>query len=184
MTSARPEIDPTFDEDIGAWFGGSMPMTPEEMEPNVFRFDSLPQSDFAFIDAVLPGHERVLYGAIGGSPYKMLSASVEGSDHYNVDFIRAEPGNGAALHSHDTQESFICLAGRWLVGWGDNSEHIIELDQYDGIMVPAGVMRRFENISDSDALLLAIVGGKDPGHVIWANSMRDPLLEARNEATS
>lgn len=175
MQRPRQEIDPAFDDEIGAWFGGSKPISRDEMMANVFRFDSLPTADFAFIDAVVPGHERVLMGAVGGSDYKRLTGQVQSAEHLNLDFVSAKPGNGAALHSHDTEETFICLTGTWEVTWGDEGEERIELDRFDGVLVPAGVMRSFRNVSDDEALLMAIVGGPDPGHVVWANVMRGPL---------
>ena len=180
MPLPRLEIEPTYDEQIGAWFGGSKAISNDEMMRKVFRFNELPDSNIAFIDAVLPGHKRVLMGALGsGAEDENLRSQVENAENYHIDFIKALPGNGAALHSHDTEETFVCLTGQWKIGWGDYGEESITLKQYDGIVVPPGVMRSFENISDSESLLLSILGGKHPGHVVWANSMHRRLQEAQ-----
>ena len=175
----RLEQDIEFDEKVGAYFGKTRPMAKNEMLERVFRFNELPYTDTAFIDAVVPGHNRVLMGALGGGTAdENLRSKVEQADNYHIDFIRAEPGNGAALHSHDSEETFVCLTGRWKILWGDEGENSVELNYLDGIVCPSGVMRAFENISDGEALMLSILGGKEPGHVVWAESMRDKLAAA------
>jgi hypothetical protein len=68
-----------------------------------------------------------------------------------------------------------------LKGWelGSGHEEELVLTYLDGIAVPPGVMRSFKNASDNEALLLSILGGNEPGHVVWANSMRQLLGEAK-----
>lgn len=174
----RQELDIDYDSEIGAYFGTSRPMSQAELKRQLFRFDRLPSSDRAFIDAALPGHERILLGALGGgTAEENLDSQVANAENYHIDFIRAEPGNGAALHSHDSEETFICLTGRWKVAFGDHGEETIELNYLDGIVCPSGVMRSFENIADHEALLLSILGSKSPGYVVWAQALRPNLLD-------
>lgn len=176
----RQERDISFDDRLGAHFGKSKPITRAEMLAKVFRFRQLPSSENAFIDSALPEHQRVMMGVIGaGTAEENLSSQVSVAENYHVDLVKAGPGKGAALHSHDSEETFICLTGRWRVSWGDEGEESVELNYLDGIWVPAGVMRAFENTSNDEALLLAILGGKTPGHVVWAESIKDKLLKAR-----
>jgi quercetin dioxygenase-like cupin family protein len=182
MPYPRKELDIVQDKTItehGAWFARSLPITREAMLKNVFRFGQMPQTDRAFVDAVIPGHNRILMGALGrGTSDENLKPQVETAENYHIDFIRAAPGNGAALHSHDTEETFICLTGKWRVAWGDNGEDHIDLNYLDGICCPPGVMRTFINVSDSEALLLSILGGKEPGHVIWSKSIQSKMAKA------
>ena len=182
MPTQRKELDIVHDKTVsehGAWFAKSLPITREAMLANVFRFGKMPQTDRAFIDAVIPGHNRVLMGALGrGTSDENLKPQVATAENYHIDFIKAEPGNGAALHSHDTEETFICLTGTWRVAWGTNGEEHIDLDYLDGICCPPGVMRSFSNVSGSTALLLSILGGKEPGHVIWSKSMQEKMAKA------
>ena len=174
--TTRLERDIDFDEQIGAWYGNGRELAPGQMQRNVFRFAELPSSPMAFIDAAMPGHERTLMGALGsGAADENLRSMVEDAQNYHIDFIRAMPGNGAALHSHDTEETFICLTGRWKVRFGDHGEDAVELAYLDGIVCPSGVMRSFENIGEAEALLLSILGGRNPGHVIWAQSIREQM---------
>ncbi len=182
MPYPRKELDIFQDASIsehGAWFGKSLPISREAMLKNVFRFGAMPDSDRAFIDAVMPGHNRILMGALGrGTSDENLKPQVETAENYHIDFIKAEPGNGAALHSHDTEETFICLTGRWRVTWGNTGEESVELGYLDGICCPPGVMRSFSNISGETALLLSILGGKEPGHVVWSSAIHEKLEKA------
>jgi mannose-6-phosphate isomerase-like protein (cupin superfamily) len=179
---ARQELDIVHDARVsedGAWFGRSKPIAREEMLSRVFRFETLPSNDTAFVDAVIPGHRRVLMGALGlGTADEKLQHQVKAAENYHIDIIRAEPGNGAALHSHDTEETFVCLTGRWRVTWGDTGSEHVELGYLDGISCPPGVMRSFENVAGETALLLSILGGKHPGHVIWSAAIRDQMVKA------
>jgi quercetin dioxygenase-like cupin family protein len=169
----RKEASVNYDKNIGAWFGASQAISREEMLSRVFRFGKLPSNDRAFIDAVIPGHNRTLMGALGlGTAEEDLKHQVEKAENYHIDYIEAEPGNGAALHSHDTEETFICLTGKWRVTWGTNGDESVELNYLDGIVCPPGVMRSFENISDKKALLLSILGGREPGNVVWSESIQ------------
>lgn len=176
MIRNRKEVALEHDQQVGAWFGNSLPLSRDQMLANVWRFGELPRTSNAFIDTALPGHERVLLGALGaGAEDEVLRSKVEKAQNYHIDYVHAGPGNGAALHSHDSEETFIALSGRWRIGWGTNGEDDIDLDYLDGIVVPAGVMRSFENISDSDALLLTILGGESPGPVVWSSALRGEL---------
>ena len=175
----RQELNITHDAAIGAWFADSKPIARDEMLAHVFRFGRMPASDRAFIDTVVPGHNRTLMGALGrGTTDENLKPQVEKAENYHIDYIKADPGNGAALHSHDTEETFICLTGAWRIAWGDNGEDHIDLGVHDGICCPPGVMRSFKNVSGGPALLLSILGGREPGHVVWARSMQSKMAAA------
>ena len=64
------------------------------------------------------------------------------------------------------------LSGRWAICWGPRGEREVVLEQYDTISVPVHVMRGFRNAGDETALMLAIVGGHDPGKVGWPEEMK------------
>ena len=63
------------------------------------------------------------------------------------------------------------MSGRWAIFWGDEGENEIELDQWDVVSMPVGIMRGFRNIGDSHANLMALLGGTDAGKVDWAESV-------------
>ena len=170
----RNERNVRFDAASGAWFGQSKPVSHGEMEGRVWRFDELVPSPRAFLDCALPGHVRTLYSALGsGSDDERLEGTaVEQAVNYHIDFVRAPPGNGAALHSHGSEETFVALTGRWNVHWGDEGEHSVVLGPFDGMVVPDGVLRGFRNVSETEAVLLTILGAHNAGHCIWAQSLQ------------
>ena len=115
----RRELNTIYDETTGAYFGESMPISRAEMDARVWRFRSLVPSPRAFPDCTLPGHVRTLFSALGpGADDEQLEGTaVEEAENYYIDFVRAGPGNGAALHSHGSEETFIALTGRWEIYW-------------------------------------------------------------------
>ncbi len=179
----RDEIDVRFNEDIKAQVGKSKPISNEEIHARVWRFDALEGSPNAFIDAAVPGHERVLYGALGsGTADEQIVKAVKAAENFHIDFIKAGPGHGAALHSHDSEEVFIVMTGRWKVAWGTNGENQIELDRFDGVSVPSGVMRSFENLGDEENILMAIIGGKHPGACVWSEAIIGKLQDVQTRS--
>ena len=145
----------------------------DEMLARTARFAGLRPSKQAFVDTRIPEYERDIFNVIGAGvtedpDHKPAITAVEG---FNVTYVGAESGKGAALHSHTTVEVFIAMSGRWAIFWGDEGENEIELDQWDVVSVPVGVMRGFRNIGDSHANLMALLGGTDAGKVDWAESV-------------
>lgn len=152
----------------------------EAMRKRVARFKELKPSRRAFVDTLIPGHEREIFNVIGRGVTEdpSLNPAIPDARDFNVTLVHAGPGKGAALHAHPTVEVFIPLSGRWVVYWGDTGENETVLEQWDTISVPPGVMRGFRNAGAEDAYLLAILGGTDAGRVTWA-----PQVLERAEAT-
>lgn len=144
----------------------------EEIEQNVARFKDQKSSAEAFIDTRIPGHERDIYSIIGAGVVEdaAMQAPIEAQD-FHLAFARCEPGKGAALHSHLTQEVFMPLSGTWSIFWGPEGEKEVILEPYDVVSLPIHIMRGFRNVGNETGMLLAIVGGHDPGHVGWADSV-------------
>ena len=137
----------------------------DEMLERVARFKGLRPSRQAFVDTRIPEHIRDIYNVIGqgvteDADLKPAITAVEG---FNVTYVGAESGKGAALHSHTTVEVFIPLSGQWSVFWGDEGENEVILDTFDCVSVPVGVMRGFRNVGEGHAYLMAILGGTDAG---------------------
>jgi mannose-6-phosphate isomerase-like protein (cupin superfamily) len=151
----------------------------DEMNARIARFKGLKPSKQAFVDTRIPGHERDIFNVIGMGVTEDsdLAPAIAAAEGFNVTYVGAEPGNGAALHSHPTVEVFIAMSGRWAVFWGDDGEHEVELEPWDVISVPVGVMRGFRNIGDGYANLMALLGGTDAGKVDWAQSVLDKAAD-------
>lgn len=140
----------------------------EEMKRRVARFADLKPSTRPLVDAVLPQYERQIYQIIGGGVIEDPAMRPPiAADGFHLAIVRCGPGKGTGLHDHQTVEVFMPLTGRWSVIWGDAGENELQLGQYDTISIPPGVLRGFRNDSDHEALLLALVGGDDPGRVAW-----------------
>lgn len=140
--------------------------TVEAMEARVARFDRLhPTADYA--DAGIPGSERTTWRVIGTPPDAPLAA-----EHFHLNLVRCAPGKSAPLHNHLTQEVFMPLSGTWEVFWGPEGTRCVRLGAWDTVNIPPGVSRGFRNVGDSDATLMGIAGGLDPGHINWPDSVR------------
>ena len=154
-------------------------VTMDEMAARTARFDSLSASKQAFVDTRIPEHERDIFNVIGIGVTEdpVLAPAITAAECFNVTYVGADPGKGAALHSHLTVEVFIPMSGRWAVYWGDDGEQEVELGPWDVVSVPVGVLRGFRNIGDEHAHLMAIIGGTDSGKVGWAKSVLDRAAE-------
>ena len=129
-----------------------------------------------FVDTRLPEHERDLYSVIGPgvSEDPETTPAITAAQDFNLAYIGAEPGKGAALHSHPTVEVFIPITGTWAIYWneGEAQEEVI-IGPMDCVSVPPDVLRGFRNDGDAHALMIGIVGGSDSGNVEWAQSVLD-----------
>lgn len=148
----------------------SVQISKADMEKRVARFKGLQPSRQAFVDTLIPGHERLIFNVIGRGVTEdtSLRPAITDARDFNLTLVHAEPGKGAALHAHPTVEVFMPLSGRWAIYWGDRGEQELLLDQWDVISVPPGVMRGFRNAGESAGYLMAVLGGTDAGHVAWA----------------
>lgn len=145
-------------------------ITPEQMRTRIARLkDMRPQAEMYGDENAIPkeayeamaAKELFLFmaPACQGGPMAQQPA-IEGREGLSVIIARCPPGNKPILHAHmKTNESFMCLTGRFRIRWGDDGEDEIYLDPYEMIAVPPGVCRDFTNVSDEDALLLVLITG-------------------------
>jgi mannose-6-phosphate isomerase-like protein (cupin superfamily) len=148
----------------------------DQMErERVARFADTKPNPMMFVDTRLPEHARELFSIIGPgvSEDPTTRPSITGSHGFNIAYVGAGPGCGAALHNHVTVEVFIPFSGDWTIYWGDEGENEVRLGPLDCISVPPGVMRGFRNDGDEYAHMVAVVGGDDNGKVEWAQSVLD-----------
>lgn len=146
--------------------------TPAFMEKaRVARFKKLRSSAKAFIDTRLPNGMRDILNVIGRGVVEdaALLPPIKDNKDFNVAFIRAKKGCGATLHIHETNEVFIPIEGKWGIYWQnkDGKKHEVVLGPCDTVSVPIGLSRGFRYLGKGEGLMLAIVGGTDPGRVHW-----------------
>ncbi len=152
--------------------------SPKFMEAErVARFGKLRSSAKAFIDTKLPNGMRDILNVIGRGVVEdaELKAPIQDNKDFNVAYIRTKHGCGATLHIHETNEVFVPLKGRWGIYWQNKNgtKHEVVLDPYDTVSVPIGLSRGFRYLGKGEGLMLAIVGGTDPGRVHWPKETVD-----------
>lgn len=154
--------------------------TKDDMAKRIARFDELKASPQAFVDTRLPGHERDIYNVIGAgvSEDPALKPAIVDAQDFNLTYVGAEPGNGAALHDHPTVEVFVPMTGTWTFFWGDEGEESVTLGPSDVISMPPGVMRGFRNDGEETAHLMAILGGSNAGKVTWSKKVLEEARES------
>jgi quercetin dioxygenase-like cupin family protein len=148
----------------------------DEMErTRVARFKALRPFPRAFLDTVVPEFKRDIFSVIGAGVLEdsEMAPRINEEHCFSIGLIRMEPGQGAGLHAHTTEEVFIPLNGKCTIIWGDNAENEIELEQWDTCSVPIGVMRGFRNDDDHTVVVIAINGGHDSGRLTWHPQLKE-----------
>jgi hypothetical protein len=166
-----------------------------EMARRVARWSDLKGSDGGLPDSHHPSAERILYNVIGFQPPEqetgaMVSpvgakaarmAAIKISEGFNLGFCRALPGKGPMMHNHDTNETFICITGKWRASWEqpDGTVDHFDLDPLDVISFPPGCIRRFENVTkgpkNQHSVLMFVIAGDGPQAEFSTEAMAELL---------
>ena len=133
-----------------------------------------------FIDSVLPGHYRMNYAVVGdtASENPDFKPVLTTPHNFQIGMFEAPPGNGPAWHTHTYVEMFVPLTGRWRFCYGLNADDPddlageVILEPWDVISFPPGLWRRFENVSEANAVGFAVL---DPHEHF---EQRDPIWPA------
>jgi mannose-6-phosphate isomerase-like protein (cupin superfamily) len=150
----------------------------EMLSQFVARFKDLKGSSHGLPDSEVEGHHKYIMNVFGFQPPEGAdSVNPVGDDTpsrispkagFSVGFLKAKPHNGPVLHNHNTNETFIPLAGKWRFTWEASPAHneTVDLDPYDTISFPPGVPRAFENLTpapdEEEGFILAIVADDAP----------------------
>lgn len=141
------------------------------------RYEDLRPCTTAFIDTRTPGSaEKENFTIIGPGVAENPDQHVhiEIPHGFNIGGARQPPNCINSQHSHETAEVFVVHSGRWAFLLGPNKEDgEVVLEPGDTISIPIHVFRGFKNIGDDVGFLFAVLGGDDPGHVIWAPDVFD-----------
>ena len=150
-----------------------MTVTLKDMESRTARFKELSYSSQGYLDTRIPAHARNTYNVIGRGVTEdpKLAPAIKDAQDFNLTYIGADPGKGAALHDHLTVEVFIPMTGKWTIIWGDEGQYEVTVEQFDVVSMPPGVMRGFRNEGDEHAFIMAILGGSESGRVAWAGNV-------------
>ncbi len=172
-------------------------VTRDAMMQRVARFADLEGYDGGLPDSHYPGSERTIYNVLGFQPpagdntivspvgaEAAEKAGIRIQEGFNVGYVACVSGNGALMHNHDTNETFIPMTGIWEFQWEvDDRVEAVTLGPLDTISMPAGVNRRFVNVTKNadpatTNILMGIIGGDTPGAEFSQGAMQ--LLRAKN----
>ena len=155
--------------------------TPEKMQQCLVRYEQLIPCRNAFVDTYTPGSDqKENFTIIGPGVAEHPDQHVHiGQPHgFNIGGARQPPGCTNSQHSHKTEEVFLVHAGRWAFRMGVNADQgEVVLDPGDCISIPTDVFRGFENVGDGIGYLFAVLGGDDPGRVLWAPDVFDKAAD-------
>jgi mannose-6-phosphate isomerase-like protein (cupin superfamily) len=145
----------------------------------LIRYADLRPCRNAFIDTRSPGSEaKENFTLIG----PVVSENPEQHVHipephgFNIGGAR-QPGKCLnSQHSHETAEVFIVHTGKWRFTLGPTAaDGHVDLARGDVISLPTHMFRGFENLGprSSSDFLFAVLGGDDPGRVVWSPPVFD-----------
>ena len=157
--------------------GKTIEISQAAMEKRIARFKEMKPSKTALYDGLLPEHAREFYVVIsdGVVDDPLMKPAISDVKDFHLFMIKAEPGKGTGNHAHPTIEVHIPLSGDWTFYWGEKEANTAKLGQWDVISFPPGVLHGFRNDSKTESVMLSILGGTDPGRLIWSKSLLEKV---------
>jgi mannose-6-phosphate isomerase-like protein (cupin superfamily) len=148
------------------------PWTPEALAARVVRYSDLQPCYNAFIDTRTPGSEAkenftIIGPGVSENPEQFVH--IAEPHGFNIGGARQPPHCVNSQHSHDTAEVFLVHSGQWRFDLGEHGEdaHVF-IGPGDVISLPTKMFRGFTNVGEDVGFLFAVLGGDDPGKVLWA----------------
>lgn len=149
-----------------------MNVTPAQMRQRLVRYAELRPCTTAFIDARTPGSDRkenftIIGPGVAESPDQHVHIRIPHG--FNIGAARQPPGCTNSQHSHDTAEVFVVHFGRFRFKTGEHGDagHV-DLGPGDVISIPTRAFRGFDTLGNEPSFMFAVLGGDDPGRVLWA----------------
>lgn len=143
-----------------------------EPHPRIVRYGDLVPCRDAFIDTRSPGSDKkenftIIGPGVSENPNQYVH--IAEPHGFNIGGARQPAHCVNSQHSHETVEVFYIHKGTWAFRTGEQGEDAeVILSPGDLISIPTGVFRGFENVGDDLGYLWAVLGGDDPGSVLWA----------------
>jgi quercetin dioxygenase-like cupin family protein len=141
------------------------------------RYKELKPCTTAFIDTRSPGSDKkenftIIGPGVAENPDQYVHIRLPHG--FNIGGARQPPHCLNSQHSHLTAEVFVVHSGTWAFRSGvDARDGEIILNPGDVISLPTDIFRGFENIGQASGFLYAVLGGDDPGRVLWAPQVFD-----------
>jgi mannose-6-phosphate isomerase-like protein (cupin superfamily) len=144
----------------------------ESLEARVVRYRDLVPCRNAFIDSRTPGSNAkenftIIGPGVAENPDQHVH--ITEAHGFNIGGARQPPRCINSQHSHDTAEVFVVHSGRWQFTFGEHGEDAqVDAGPGDIVSFPVHAFRGFENIGEETGFLWSVLGGDDPGRVLWA----------------
>jgi mannose-6-phosphate isomerase-like protein (cupin superfamily) len=144
----------------------------EALESRIVRYRDLVPCTNAFIDTRTPGSDKkenftIIGPGVAENPEQHVH--ITEAHGFNIGGARQPPRCINSQHSHDTAEVFVVHTGRWRFTFGEHGEDAqVDAGPGDIVSFPIHTFRGFENIGDDTGFLWSVLGGDDPGRVLWA----------------
>ena len=138
----------------------------------IVRYSDLVPCRDAFIDTRSPGSDQkenftIIGPGVAENPNQFVH--ITEPHGFNIGGARQPPGCLNSQHSHETVEVFYVHSGQWRFMTGEKADDAeVFMGPGDLIAIPTRTFRGFENVGTAAGFLWAVLGGDDPGHVMWA----------------
>ncbi|MEM1036751.1 MAG: cupin domain-containing protein [Pseudomonadota bacterium] len=151
------------------------------IENRIVRYSELKPCTDAFIDTRTPGSDKkenftIIGPGVSENPNQHVH--IAEAHGFNIGGARQPPRCTNSQHSHETAEVFYVHSGQWRFDMGEHADDAhVHLNPGDLISIPTNAFRGFTNIGEESGFLWAILGGDDPGSVLWAPKVFDLASE-------
>jgi len=149
--------------------------TQDAMTRRLVRYADLQGLRNAFIDTRTPGSDQkenftIIGPGVSENPAQVVH--IAEPHGFNVGAARQPGGCVNSQHSHQTAEVFVVHSGRWRLQFGpDKDEGWLDVGPGDVASVPTQMFRGFAKLDEGTGFLFVVLGGDDPGKVLWAPSV-------------
>jgi mannose-6-phosphate isomerase-like protein (cupin superfamily) len=147
-------------------------VTAGQMRERLVRYAELRPCTNAFIDTRTPGSDRkenftIIGPGVAENPEQHVHIRIPHG--FNIGGARQPPGCTNSQHSHETAEVFVIHTGgfRFKTGERGTSGHV-DLGPGDVISIPTRAFRGFDTLGAETSFMFSVLGGDDPGRVVWA----------------
>ena len=153
----------------------------QALEARIVRYGDLIPCRNAFIDTRSPGSDAkenftIIGPGVAENPEQHVH--ITEAHGFNIGGARQPPRCINSQHSHDTAEVFVVHTGRWRFTFGEHGEDArVDAEPGDIVSFPTHTFRGFENIGEETGFLWSVLGGDDPGRVLWAPKVFEMAAE-------
>src|SRR4028119_1005497 len=151
------------------------------LEARVVRYRDLIPCRNAFVDSRTPGSDAkenftIIGPGVAENPEQHVH--ITEAHGFNIGGARQPPRCINSQHSHDTAEVFVVHTGEWRFTFGEHGEDAqVDAGPGDIVSFPVRAFRGFENIGETTGFLWSVLGGDDPGRVLWAPQVFEMAAE-------